>query len=386
MSKLDRLLAELCPDGVEYKMLGDVCMFQNGFAFKSNLFKNTGKPILCISNIQNDKIDTNNLVYFDDKDYNENLKPYIINKGDIVIAMSGATTGKIGVNTSDNIYYMNQRVGKIFPHNNILNYRFLYHILSSKVQEIYLMAGGGAQPNLNSEQMKKKQIPLPPLPIQQEIVLILDNFTELTAELTARKKQYEYYRNNILTRKYTNDLNTKRITLGDIYDFQYEKGNVIPTTGGQYPVYGSNGIVGNHSEYNSENSPVIGHIGAYAGIVNWGYGKHFVTYNGVICKLINNDVHYKFAYYLLLLQNFGLQAKSGSQPFISYDILQKPVVIIPSMTEQKRIVSILDRFEALTSDISSGLPAEIAARKKQYEYYRGKLFTFKNILKGVYDV
>lgn len=70
--------------------------------------------------------------------------------------------------------------------------------------------------------------------------------------------------------------------LGKVYKFQYGKGNTIPTTGGKYPVYGSNGIVGTHSEFNSEDSPVIGHIGAYAGIVNWGKGKHFVTYNGII--------------------------------------------------------------------------------------------------------
>ncbi len=136
------------------------------------------------------------------------------------------------------------------------------------------------------------QIPIPcpsapekSLAIQSEIVRILDKFTALTAQLTAelnmRKKQYNYYRDQLLNLEAGN---TREMRIGDIYDFQYGTGNTIPKSGGQYPVYGSNGIVGSHDKYNSEDSPVIGHIGAYAGIVNWGQGKHFVTYNGVICR------------------------------------------------------------------------------------------------------
>ncbi len=164
--------------------------------------------------------------------------------------------------------------------------------------------------------------------------------------------------------------------IGDIYDFQYGKGNTIPKEGGQYPVYGSNGVVGTHHEYNSEDSPVIGHIGAYAGIVNWGKGKHFVTYNGVICKHKSKEVNPQFAYYILLAQDFGSKAKNSSQPFVSYDTLKEPVVLIPSLAEQKRIVAILDKFDALTSSITEGLPREIELRQKQYEYYRDLLLSF----------
>ena len=135
--------------------------------------------------------------------------------------------------------------------------------------------------------------------------------------------------------------------------------------------------MGSYDEFNSEDAPVIGHIGAYAGIVNWGQGKHFVTYNGVICKLISKSVLPRYGYYLLLIQNFIEKANKASQPFVSYSILEEPLVPVPTLEEQQRIVDILDRFDKLTTDITAGLPAEIEARRKQYEYYRDKLLTFK---------
>nr|WP_262389230.1 restriction endonuclease subunit S [Escherichia coli] len=229
------------------------------------------------------------------------------------------------------------------------------------------------------------QIPIPcpsapekSLAIQSEIVRILDKFTALTAELTAelnmRKKQYNYYRDQLLNLEGRE--NTREMRIGDIYDFQYGTGNTIPKSGGQYPVYGSNGIVGSHDKYNSEDSPVIGHIGAYAGIVNWGQGKHFVTYNGVICRHKSKEVLQKYAYYLLLLQDFGSKSNSASQPFVSYNILNAPIVLVPPLQEQARIVEILDKFDTLTNSITEGLPREIELRQKQYEYYRDLLFSF----------
>ena len=158
------------------------------------------------------------------------------------------------------------------------------------------------------------------------------------------------------------------VPIGDIYEFRYGKGNTIPKIGGDYPVYGSNGIVGTHNEYNSEDAPVIGHIGAYAGIVNWGHGKHFVTYNGVICKIKNDKVNYKYAYYLLLTQDFRSKSKNSSQPFVSYDVLQSPLVPLPPLPIQREIVRILDNFTELA--------AELSARQKQYNYYRDELLTF----------
>ncbi len=269
--------------------------------------------------------------------------------------------------------------------NDAISIKYIYYFL--KINEEYFQKIGGKMqmPQIATPDTDKFEVPIPcpdnpekSLAIQAEIVRILDKFTaltaELTAELTARKKQYNYYRDQLMNLEERED--TREMSIGDIYDFQYGTGNTIPKSGGQYPVYGSNGIVGSHDKYNSEDSPVIGHIGAYAGIVNWGQGKHFVTYNGVICRHKSKEALQKYAYHLLLLQDFGSKSNSASQPFVSYNILNAPIVLVPPLQEQARIVAILDKFDTLTSSITEGLPREIELRQKQYEYYRDLLFSF----------
>ena len=153
--------------------LGSVCDLKNGFAFKSRLFKEKGLPILRISNIQNEKIDTRRPVYFDVKDYKIDFKKYEVNNGDLLIAMSGATTGKIGFNETQTTFYLNQRVGKLVPGKN-LDKKYLYYFLSTKIEANLKISKGAAQPNLSSEQIKNIEIGLPPLLEQQHIVAKLD--------------------------------------------------------------------------------------------------------------------------------------------------------------------------------------------------------------------
>lgn len=127
MRYLDKLL-----DGVtvEWKVLGDICDFQNGFAFKSNLFKNKGLPIVRITNIDGTNVDLTDVKYFAPTDYNSgNPLNYSIAKGEVLIAMSGATTGKIGYYNLNETAYLNQRVGKFIPNKTIVNNRYLYHFL-----------------------------------------------------------------------------------------------------------------------------------------------------------------------------------------------------------------------------------------------------------------
>jgi restriction endonuclease S subunit len=168
--------------------LDEVCGFQNGFAFKSNTFREQGIPVLRISNIQDGQVDTERIVFVDPKDYREDLSRYRIGEGDLVIAMSGATTGKIGFNTQPTIFLLNQRVGKFEPTSK-LNKRFLYYFLSTKVEENLSISAGSAQPNLSTEQIKSFEVPLPPIQEQERIVAELDSLYERTNELETTYQQ-----------------------------------------------------------------------------------------------------------------------------------------------------------------------------------------------------
>jgi type I restriction enzyme S subunit len=163
--------------GWEIKNLGDVCEFQNGFAFKSNKYKDTGLPVLRITNIQNENLETRKIVFFDPSDYKENFEKYKVEYGDLVVAMSGATTGKIGINQTDTVFYLNQRVGKFIPRKNILK-TYLFYFLSTNVEESLRISAGAAQPNLSTEQIKNFKIPIPPISEQQEIVAMIDDAFE----------------------------------------------------------------------------------------------------------------------------------------------------------------------------------------------------------------
>ena len=178
------LTEEMKPkEGWEEKKLGEVTSFQNGFAFKSNLFRSKGNPIVRISNIQNEEIDTKGIVYFNKKDYDVNFDGFRIFPNDILIAMSGGTTGKIGINKTDITFYQNQRVGVIREDVKKLNHRFLYYFLHTKSEESLKIAAGAAQPNLSTAQIKDFLIPLPPLPTQQRIVERLDALSTRVKEL-----------------------------------------------------------------------------------------------------------------------------------------------------------------------------------------------------------
>lgn len=234
------------------------------------------------------------------------------------------------------------------------------------------------------QKYSKFEIPVPSLEYQNMIVDVLNELewnkenlnAKIKSEIELREKQYLYYCQKTMQ---SNSTDSIELHIGDIYDFKYGTGNTIPTIGGNYPVYGSNGIVGSHNEFNSEDAPVIGHIGAYAGIVNWAKGKHFVTYNGVICKLKDDRVLPRFGYYILSNQNYISKANSASQPFISYSVLKKPKVVIPPIKEQKKIISSLEQITIYRDKLIKSLINEIDLRNKQYEYYRNKLLSFEEL-------
>lgn len=167
--------------------LENACDFQNGFAFKSKLFTQTGDPILRISNIQNGGISYKRLVFFQKKSYRENLDKYRAKSGDLIIAMSGATTGKLAICDAKETFYLNQRVGKFIPKDN-LSKMYLYYFLSTKIKENLKISAGSAQPNLSTEQIKSIQIPFPKIKEQNTIVKKLN---ELSIETKKLEKIYE---------------------------------------------------------------------------------------------------------------------------------------------------------------------------------------------------
>ncbi len=176
------------PQGWEVKKLGDIVKLKNGFAFKSNLFCDIGIPIIRIKNIQNENIVLDDLVFCNPNDYKNNLDNYLIQKNDILIAMSGATTGKIRLYNLNNKAYLNQRVGLLRINNDILR-KYIFWFLYCNSEQNLTNALGAAQPNLSTEQIHNIQIPLPKdIKEQERIVGILD---ELSSHVKNLKQNYQ---------------------------------------------------------------------------------------------------------------------------------------------------------------------------------------------------
>lgn len=368
MTVLDELIQELCPDGVKYKALGEICKLVTGATpSKTNAayWENGTIPWMSSGEVNLKRV-TATEKKITQLGYEKNSTT-IVPKHSVVIALAGQgkTRGKAAITEIE--LCTNQSLCSMICNEN-LDYKFLYYILDGKYEELRaILNGDGTRGGLSLKILAPYKIPVPPLPVQREIVRILDNFTELTA----RKQQYAYYRDKLLA---FGD-NVPKDTLENLCDFQYGKGNSIPTAPGEYPVYGCNGVVGTTNVFNSIDAPVIGHIGS-AGIVNWGKEKHFVTYNGTICKVRPGKMIPRYAYHLLCSLHLERFVK-GSQPFLSYSDFAKETVAVPPLNIQQRVVSILDCFDTLCTDLFSGLPAEIEARQKQYEYYRNKLLDFE---------
>ena len=261
--------------------------------------------------------------------------------------------------------------------------RFIYHFLLSIQEKIHDLKSGGGVPHVYAKDVARFVIPLPPLSVQQEIVRILDKFTQLEAELEAeldcRKRQYEYYRNKLLT---FNEIGggTEIVwkTLGEVCSNIFSGKNKDRNNNGLYPIYGSTGIIGktNKKAFSSKQI-LVARVGANAGYVHIAKGEYDVSDNALIIQHDKN-INLKFLYYILVNTKLNQYAKGGGQPLITARELKSIVIPLPPLEEQERIATILDKFDTLVNSISEGLPKEIALRRKQYEYYREKLLTFTN--------
>ena len=127
--------------------------------------------------------------------------------------------------------------------------------------------------------------------------------------------------------------------LGEVFEFQYGEFNNNPDNGGEYPIYGANGIIGGYTDWNAENSSIIGHMGAYAGYVVWGEGKHFVTYNGTIARPKDNSIDSKYGYYLLDSKKIYKICAGSGQPFVSYSDLNGIDILLPKDKDEQRVLA-----------------------------------------------
>ena len=262
-------------------------------------------------------------------------------------------------------------------------------------------------PSVDMARLMKQLFPIPPLAVQEEIVRILDKFTtleaELEAELDCRKRQYEYYRNQLLSfdmlkRGGQKLNNVVWLTIEDISNNISSGGtprsNIAAYYGGKIPWLRTQevnfseiwdteikiteeGMNSSSAKYIPANCVIVAMYGATVGRV--GINKIPLTTNQACANIEVDDsiAFYKYVYYYLSSQYKYIKSLgTGSQTNINAGIVRKIKIPIPSLAEQQRIVSILDKFEALTTSISEGLPKEIALRRKQYEYYRNQLLSF----------
>ena len=389
---MTNILELLKDEKVEWKKLGEVCEFINGFAFKSSLFSQSGEAVIRITNINSGKVIFDDLKYIKLDDYPE-LDRYKVEKNDILIAMSGATTGKIGYQYEERIGYLNQRVGKFIPDESKVKRRFLFHFLYNIESEFFSLAtGSGAQPNLSSEAIKKINIPIPSLEIQEKIVSILDMYSEyvvelqmeLQSELQSRTKQYTYYRDKLLSEEYLTKV-TKEMEEDRRLDIVQLEEVVTIKNGkdwkklgqGDIPVYGSGGEMGVFVDKYSYDKPTV-LIPRKGSIDNVFYlDKPFWNVDTIFhTEIDESKLIPKYFYYFIEHYDLNKLSDNSTRPSLTQSTLNKLKVPIPPLSLQNKIVKVLDKFQVLLSDTKGLIPEEIEQRQKQYEYYREKLLTF----------
>lgn len=404
MSYLDKLLNGV---EVEWKPLGEISEIYGGLTGKDKAdFEDGNASFISYKNIF-DNIEVN-FSKLEKVKVATSENQHAIKYGDVLFTGSSETAVEAGMSSSvtadieGDVYLNSFSFGLRFNDNIELLPEFSKYLFRSHFMrlEISKTASGVTRFNISKQRFKKILVPIPSIEIQKEIVCILDTFTELTAELTARKKQYNYYREEF----FNFDKNTvKWMPLGEIGEFQRGKRFVrtditsdgVPCIhyGEMYTHYGtwanesksflSEELVDNRKLRVAEKGDVV-IVAAGETVEDIGKGTAWLSDKGVVihdaCFSYRSQLNPKYIAYFTRTKHFHDQIKkhisSGKISAINANGLSKAIIPIPTPEEQERIVSILDKFDTLTASISEGLPKEIELRKKQYEYYRDMLLTF----------
>lgn len=390
MSRIDELIEKLCPDGVEFKSLGNVLEILNGFSFKSGKYSKEGIRVIRITDVQKGRISNKDIKF-----YPLNLKSaiskYLLKTDDLVMSLTGNTGRVAMISENDLPAGLNQRVACLRPKNDIL-IRYVFHILDTDEFEKIAMENstGGGQQNLSTTWLATYKIPVPPLIIQEKIVEILEQFTqlhtELETELEARKAQYQFYRNQLLAFenkevdwKFLEEV-CKNINAGGDLPKNLKKDQDTASKEFPYPIFANavekNGLYGFTDCYKIESDSVtIAARGAKIGFHVVREGKYTPIVRLISLIPNKNFITTRFLNYVLDITEIA--GTKGGIPQLTVPTVKRIRIPVPPLAEQERIVKILDQFDDLVNNISSGLPAEIKARRQQYEYYRAKLLTFK---------
>lgn len=391
MSRLNELIQELCPNGVELKKLGNVCNNITTGKLNANVMEKEGKYPFFTCDAQPFRINK-----------------YAFDTEAILVTGNGSQVGHINYykgkfNAYQRTYVLSNFVPKICVF-------FLFYYLKCYLKPYILQnCKKGSVPYITLPILKDFDIPIPPLDVQNEIVRILDTFTshtaelqtKLQAELQARKEQYEYYRNKLLTFD-KDDKNVKWMKLGEVGSFIRGNGlqkKDFTETGFPCIHYGQI-----HTHYGTFADTTISYTSfvlaeklrkaSYGDLViattsedvdgvckacAW-LGKNDVAVSGdaYIYKHNQNPKYISYLFQTKRFYEYKRKASVGTKVVrVSGDSMKNFIFPIPSISEQTRIVSILDKFEALVNDLTEGISAEISAVQEQYEYYRNKLLTFK---------
>ena len=400
MSKIDDLIEKLCPNGVEYKPIWSLTAWDKKF---NGVDKEKQKNIISYkyylsTDFAKVEKKNGNIKYIstgisgDDRYTTEELAGDYLTEGEVVCIPWGGTPNvkyhKGKFVTGDNRIATSLDI-------NILSNKFLYYWMQSKINVISKFYRGSGIKHPSMKDVLDMNIAVPPLEVQCEIVHILDDFTllsaELSAELKARQQQYEYYKDKLFSPfikneniqwttlgRYCKRLKGTAITAGKMKEIADDNGNIKIFAGGKTMI--------NTDESNIPDKDIIkvpNIIVQSRGIIDFIYYDKPCSFKREMWSYTTeNVITLKFIYYYLKnnIEFFRQRGKQmGSMPQISLDVTEKYKIPILPIEEQERIVKILDKFEKLCNDISEGLPAEIDARKQQYEYYRDKLLTFKEL-------